>query len=397
MAEKSSFSVASTPKRVKDLLWSFIHKEESNIDERCGESNEESAVQYSRSFQPRNKEAFFSRLETFSLFTWFAKPVELSPPRCAQYGWENTDNDILKCVSCKEILCGLLPADPELYAKRCEELKNALVKSHSGICPWADSPSPDYFLSVPLLSQSEAQKDFKSRCSALMKIEKKMPLMQVSSIESAISAESFSCAITALLKLLDQVTEDCDKVLSDASCHAFCILSVCGWSSSSTELSQYPTVCCQYCRREAGLWNFTSLDDSWHAMPPRTEQAVESTEGLSDAEEPSPKKRKTTESPKSGFNPLTEHKTWCPWVMSYSQRFDVSTNKSPIPNYSNKPGWLALMSLLTPQISLFKEDSQRLTDKDHTPHNQAWKAVRKILNFWQSGSKKNDSTGNKRT
>lgn len=37
-------------------------------------------------------------------FTWFAKPLALSPLHCAQYGWENSEVDILQCVRCKATL-----------------------------------------------------------------------------------------------------------------------------------------------------------------------------------------------------------------------------------------------------------------------------------------------------
>ena len=37
-------------------------------------------------------------------FTWFAKPLALSPLHCAQYGWENSEVDILQCVSCRACL-----------------------------------------------------------------------------------------------------------------------------------------------------------------------------------------------------------------------------------------------------------------------------------------------------
>ena len=43
-------------------------------------------------------------LNLFHPFTWFAKPLGLSPLYCAQYGWENSEVDILQCVSCKACL-----------------------------------------------------------------------------------------------------------------------------------------------------------------------------------------------------------------------------------------------------------------------------------------------------
>ena len=42
--------------------------------------------------------------------TWFGKPMQLSPVQCARYGWENTARDVLRCVSCRELLCCQLPS-----------------------------------------------------------------------------------------------------------------------------------------------------------------------------------------------------------------------------------------------------------------------------------------------
>ncbi|XP_077863147.1 zinc finger C3HC-type protein 1-like, partial [Saccoglossus kowalevskii] len=241
MAEKSSVLV--TPKRVHDLLSSFIHKEETGVDERLDqgsfmfyeletetvwqwrsdEPNQENIAQSSRQFLPRNREAFFQA------FTWFAKPIELSPLKCAQYGWENTDNDIVKCVSCKEIVCASLPKtwDPDLYAKRCEELRAALVKSHSNICPWRDSPSPDIFLSIPLLNQSEVQGDVLSRCTSLEKLGRKLPVIETCDIESQITAEALSGVVTRQINLLEDIRNDDDS----SAINTVCVLSLCGWST----------------------------------------------------------------------------------------------------------------------------------------------------------------------
>ena len=55
-------------------------------------------------------------LDNIYQFTWFAKPVALSPLHCAQYGWENTEVDILQCVSCKACLDATISTswDPDM-------------------------------------------------------------------------------------------------------------------------------------------------------------------------------------------------------------------------------------------------------------------------------------------
>nr|XP_002741197.1 PREDICTED: nuclear-interacting partner of ALK-like [Saccoglossus kowalevskii] len=114
---------------------------------------------------------------------------------------------------------------------------------------------------------------------------------------------------------------------------------------------------------------------------PTVDSSVESSDADS-AQEPSMKKRKISESKKSAFNPITEHRAWCPWVISYVMQQSDDHKSSPVPTYNNIPGWQAVFTLLAPKTSPLKENIQRLTDKDQTPPNQVWKAVRKILSFW---------------
>ncbi|XP_077980295.1 zinc finger C3HC-type protein 1-like [Glandiceps talaboti] len=402
MAEKSS--VLATPKRIKALLSSFLHKEETQKDGETDRNQEETVQETSRSFQPRNREAYFARVETFSIsfiimfhasFTWFAKPVEISPLRCAQYGWQNLETDVLKCVSCKEIVCATLPNawESELYAKRFEDLKAALSKAHSNICAWSDSPSPDFFLSIPLLSQSEAQKDFKTRSLALAQLKHKLPKLETCSIESKITTETIEGVIQMLLKLLE---DDSDSDVTnqqehneDTSVHTVaCLLALCGWFTSSSESSSFPILSCQYCRRQVGVWNFNQLqskssieDDSGVVVDSSVQTKTD------EKTEPMTKKRKL-DIPKDAFNPITEHRSWCPWVISYSAVLKpTQTSESPVVDTAAMAGWKALLGFLAPSTSPNKESMQRLTDKQQTPPNQAWKAVRKLLKFWQSDSK----------
>ncbi|MEE6526051.1 hypothetical protein FKM82_026452, partial [Ascaphus truei] len=54
------------------------------------------------------RDAFLSRVESFSSLKWAGKPAELSPLICAKYGWSNTECDMLKCSSCNAFLCASL-------------------------------------------------------------------------------------------------------------------------------------------------------------------------------------------------------------------------------------------------------------------------------------------------
>jgi hypothetical protein len=49
---------------------------------------------------PLQQQALFSRLQSFSVTTWFGKPAGLSALVCAVKGWRNTGPDVLTCDSC---------------------------------------------------------------------------------------------------------------------------------------------------------------------------------------------------------------------------------------------------------------------------------------------------------
>lgn len=49
---------------------------------------------------PLEQQALFSRLQSFSVTTWFGKPAGLSAVECAVKGWRNTGPDVLTCDSC---------------------------------------------------------------------------------------------------------------------------------------------------------------------------------------------------------------------------------------------------------------------------------------------------------
>lgn len=50
---------------------------------------------------------------------WAGKPRVLSPLMCARYGWINVGCDMLKCSSCQAFLCASL--QPTLDFKKCEQ------------------------------------------------------------------------------------------------------------------------------------------------------------------------------------------------------------------------------------------------------------------------------------
>jgi hypothetical protein len=58
------------------------------------------AAQQQAPIIPLAQQALFSRLQSFSVTTWFGKPAGLSAVECAVKGWRNTGPDVLTCDSC---------------------------------------------------------------------------------------------------------------------------------------------------------------------------------------------------------------------------------------------------------------------------------------------------------
>jgi hypothetical protein len=54
------------------------------------------------------RESFMNRLKTFSVLNWCGKPID--PPTCAQHGWQISDDNVLKCTMCKQVLSVDLPS-----------------------------------------------------------------------------------------------------------------------------------------------------------------------------------------------------------------------------------------------------------------------------------------------
>ncbi|XP_022107243.1 NIPA-like protein isoform X2 [Acanthaster planci] len=412
MAEKRKLpSASSGAKRIKALFSSFIRKETNN--ETKAESSLESgdpevkidgtegqvtgdtidgAVSGSkpetpsrRSFRPLNIEDFFGRVETFTAFGWFAKPSDLSPLHCARHGWENINADCLKCVSCREILCGGLPVmwETDSYAQAYGKLKDSLKIAHSKICPWPDSPSPESFLHIPLGDVKSAVESFYSRLDTMHLLGVSLPSIDCSIIKEEFVIDEVE---PALLKLIAE-REDSAIIVSEEEKPIWltvCLLAVFGWLKSHTEQTGCPVLVCQYCRRHAGLWNFISLKEA-EAKP-----AIINEASSTDTERQESPTDRIKDIEKSAFNPATEHRSWCPWIQpSAFQPLRLQRTSNELTQSDDKPiaklSWQQLLIIL-----LKRTDPQTygalapVINKETTPPSQTWKAVRRILNIWQS-------------
>nr|XP_057933708.1 nuclear-interacting partner of ALK [Doryrhamphus excisus] len=210
-----------------------------------------------------NKEAFFSRVQSYSCLKWAGKPRALSPLMCARYGWINISHDMLKCSSCQAFLCASLQLtlDFEKYESRIAELSRQLQTKHEKFCPWPDFPCPERLWMVTAGEPSELLAALIERYQSALMLGQQLPSMKPELLKSMFLTEDVVSAILLLM-------EDEQKRKGTTCTEAFavqvaaCIVSLCGWAAStSTHTTKLPILTCSYCMRKVGLWNFHQMED----------------------------------------------------------------------------------------------------------------------------------------
>eukprot|EP00035_Acanthoeca_spectabilis_P036931 m.42683 g.42683 ORF g.42683 m.42683 type:complete len:389 (+) comp8351_c0_seq1:273-1439(+) len=93
--------------------------------------------------EPQRKD-YLSRVETFTVGRWFAKPTALSPLECARYGWQTCGVDRLECPLCAaKLVCFIKPdLDTSSAAEVTAEFKLSLGTKHEPTCYWRENPLP---------------------------------------------------------------------------------------------------------------------------------------------------------------------------------------------------------------------------------------------------------------
>ncbi|XP_036184590.1 nuclear-interacting partner of ALK [Myotis myotis] len=268
-------SPEGTPQKIRQLIDEGIAPEEGGTEAKETSATFQSVNGSPQTEQPplesTSKEAFFSRVETFSSLKWAGKPPELSPLVCAKYGWVTVECDMLKCSSCQAFLCASLqPAfDFDRYKERCAELKEALCAAHEKFCFWPDSPSPDRFGMLPLDEPAVLVSEFLDRFQSLCHLDLQLPSLKPEDLKTmCFTEDKISLLLHLLEDELDHGTDErktATKLGSDIQVHVTaCILSVCGWvaCSSSLEPMQLSLITCSHCMRKVGLWGFQQIESS---------------------------------------------------------------------------------------------------------------------------------------
>ncbi|CAG2222145.1 unnamed protein product [Mytilus edulis] len=268
----------TTPdKKLKNLLSSFISKpkyEQSSkrkrsFTEELTESNvaashDKEIQQHTSSGDKRknvdsqDEEAFFERVESYDMMSWFAKPLDLSPLICSRYGWKNKETDMLQCVGCKAVLCGQLPkrANSLIYHESCMKLKDSLRTAHLKSCFWPAYPSPERYSYIPIKDRRKLVGCITEYIDSLQKVQSRLPEISLKSFEekglSANHLEEMKCAAEKHLE---------NHNLDNIDLGTFS-MAITGWKVSDPKTG---LIVCHFCRRKVGLWNYAckNVEDSY--------------------------------------------------------------------------------------------------------------------------------------
>ncbi|XP_044775938.1 nuclear-interacting partner of ALK isoform X3 [Neomonachus schauinslandi] len=404
-------SPEGTPQKVRQLIDEGIAPEEGGAEAKDTSATFQSVNGSPQAEQPplesTSKEAFFSRVETFSSLKWAGKPSELSPLVCAKYGWVTVECDMLKCSSCQAFLCASLqPAfDFDRYKDRCAELKKALCTAHEKFCFWPDSPSPDRFGMLPLDEPAVLVSEFLDRFQSLCHLDLQLPSLRPEDLKTmCLTEDKISLLLHLLEDELDHRNDErktASKLGSDIQVHVTaCVLSLCGWAcSSSLEPMQLSLITCSQCMRKVGLWGFqqiesslTDLDASFgltsspipgaEGKPERFPLVPESPRRMMTRSQDatcSPGSEQDTSS-RSFFDPASQHRDWCPWVnVPLGKETGEHGGTEVDTRGPAEPGWKAVLNIL-----LAHKQSSQPAETDHTSLSEKSRKVFRIFRQWES-------------
>ncbi|KAJ3414148.1 mannosyltransferase [Chytridiales sp. JEL 0842] len=241
-------------------------------------------------------DAFMKRLASFKEFTWFSKPDELAPPVCAGAGWSNVGIDTLVCTSCQSrLIHSNLRGANEVAVKEYNAKFVAKLKdSHS-----ATSAVYKFPLTTSQVSLRATQK----RLDSLLQIKSQLPVI------TAVS----DMPVAEVRELLTLRGSEEESALDCAI-----QLALTGWEILQVADKGY--VKCHLCLRTVRLEGHRMLhEESTGEDGPHTSKK-QRIDGSADGS--------TETSTKPIFDPLSEHRWYCPWLLEQ----DDATRQG-------KPGW----------------------------------------------------------
>ncbi|XP_032064148.1 nuclear-interacting partner of ALK isoform X1 [Aythya fuligula] len=262
-----------TPQQIRDLIDGGIAPEGDGTDGKDAAAGPQAANGSPQPDAPpsesTSKEAYFSRVQTFTPLKWAGKPHELSPLVCARYGWANVECDMLKCSSCQAFLCASLQLafDFAKYKERCSELKKSLSTAHEKFCFWPDNPCPARFALLLVDEPRALLQDFLERFQSLCQLELQLPSLRAEDMKTMSLTEEKIASLLQLLREELELKAEGEKAPVKLSSEALplhvsaCVLALCGWTCGAVSGSSLLSVItCSRCMRKVGLWGFHQLD-----------------------------------------------------------------------------------------------------------------------------------------
>ncbi|KAG6963480.1 hypothetical protein JG687_00006544 [Phytophthora cactorum] len=190
---------------------------------------------------------FLSRVSSFSIASWFAKPDVISAFECARHGWRNSGPDQLHCNCCKQFLC--FKIDDKLSEagalKVAKKFAEQLVAGHTQLCPWQGNPSPEAFTTLPIATKRQVYEGFMDRLEELvarmreddefhdqMRAIKVVDAVLATILNEAGGTEDSAASLdtaTFALKLSVRIPQLKDTPISSEALVSAAFLIVCGW------------------------------------------------------------------------------------------------------------------------------------------------------------------------
>ncbi|KAL9002396.1 MAG: hypothetical protein Q9188_004667 [Gyalolechia gomerana] len=320
-------------------------------------------------FAPWDQNQFLSRLETFRhVDKWISKPDPISEVQWAKRGWRCVGKERVGCVGgCgNELLISLEPSREEqqsieglesseetvddYYDWREEAQKELVLKytemivtEHDEGCLWRRRGCDDSIHRLPLAHQATTFQSLRQRYESLCALSADLPstisyppTLNVSKLIPHLfhilhpdqkSTPSTSHPASPIAPTSPTTTKSqtpkAEPTPQPTICPRALTLALTGWQADPE--SPAPAIAtCTSCFRRLGLWLYNT-----------TSSPSSPTTTLS-----SPSSPTRFQPVINRLDPLTEHRTYCPWVNAQSQ------SRNPVPVEGDLPGWEILRDML---------------------------------------------------
>ncbi|KAI4156843.1 MAG: hypothetical protein L6R39_000975 [Caloplaca ligustica] len=320
-------------------------------------------------FAPWDRNQFLARLETFRhVDKWMTKPDPINEVQWAKRGWTCVGRERVGCVGgCgNEVFISLEPEreaqqpleaiEPSVqavddYCDWREEAQKELIKrytdmivtEHDGGCLWRRRGCDDSIHRLPLAHQATTFQSLRQRYESLFAISSDLPSnlsvpsnLNISKLiphlfyilhpdlRGAASTSHPASPASTTAAPTDEPRPTSSSSTPTINPRAL-TLALLGWGADPT--SPIPGIAtCTSCFRRLGLWLFKSPPSSPNKSAPSSPTTTSSA---------------TRSSPViNRLDPITEHRTYCPWIHARSQ------SRNPTPTEGDLPGWEFLRDMV---------------------------------------------------